>query len=178
MGRPAVFFDRDGVVNRPRLEGNWAHAPLRYADFEIFEGVKEAFLRARSMGFRTFIVTNQPEVAYGNLPLAELNRMHDLVKRELAVDEIFYCPHENKDQCTCRKPKPGMLHQAAEKYGIEICASYLIGDTWKDIEAGSSAGCYTILLQRSYSGECYPDYECDTLEEAIDHIHQRAGQVV
>lgn len=165
-----VFLDRDGVLNVPTVIDNKAHAPLSLKDFSIVPGAPAAVERIRDAGFPVIIVTNQPQIATGSLQWDALHAMHTMLQAQVAVDDIFVCHHEDSERCTCRKPKPGMLEEAAGKWRLDLSRSYLIGDTWRDIEAGRAAGCYTVLLDRPYSGPSEPECRVDTLAQAVDHI--------
>jgi D-glycero-D-manno-heptose 1,7-bisphosphate phosphatase len=144
----AVFLDRDGVINQKPPEGDYV---TRWEDFHILPGVVEGVALLRQAGFRVIVVTNQRCVAKGLLSVAELEKMHRrmsslLARGGAAIDGIYYCPHEMEPRCNCRKPAPGMLLDAASEHGIELPASWMIGDSDIDIEAGRNAGCKTAYL--------------------------------
>jgi histidinol-phosphate phosphatase family protein len=144
----AVFLDRDGVINQKPPEGDYV---TRWEDFHILPGVVEGIALLRQAGFRVIVVTNQRCVAKGLLSVAELEKMHRrmsslLARGGAAIDGIYYCPHEMEPRCHCRKPAPGMLLDAASEHGIELGASWMIGDSEIDIEAGRNAGCKTAYL--------------------------------
>ena len=152
----AVFLDRDGTINR------YAGFLRDIDDFQLIEGVSDAIKLFHRKGYLVIVVTNQPVIARGEVTVEKLeeihNKMETLLGREgTYVDDIFYCPHhpdkgfegecpEYKTECQCRKPKPGMLIQAAEKYGISLSLSYMIGDGESDIKAGQAAGCGTFKV--------------------------------
>lgn len=144
----AVFLDRDGVINRKPPEGEYV---TRWQDFNVLPGVVEGIAQLKQAGFCVIVVTNQRCVAKGLMSAAELEQMHrrmcDLLARGGAtIDGIYYCPHEMEPPCNCRKPAPGMLLEAARSRGIELSASWMIGDSDVDIEAGRNAGCRTAFL--------------------------------
>ena len=144
----AFFLDRDGVINRNAAEGDYI---LRWEDVEILPDVSEAIAIINRAGFDTVIVTNQRCVAKGLVSEADLESMHARMRQELArtgatIDAIYYCPHEAEPPCRCRKPKIGMLLDAARDRGIDLSASWMVGDSQKDIEAGADAGCSTIHI--------------------------------
>jgi histidinol-phosphate phosphatase family protein len=144
----AVFLDRDGVINQKPAEGEYV---TRWEDFHILPGVVEGIARLKQAGFCVIVVTNQRCIAKGLMSVAELQKMHErmsdlLTRGGAAIDGIYYCPHEMEPPCNCRKPAPGMLLDAAREHGIELPASWMIGDSNIDIEAGRNAGCRTAFL--------------------------------
>ena len=114
---------------------DYAHGPLTLEDFSIFPGVAEPVARLREAGFLTILATNQPGIARGQMSWKTLNQMHDILRASVPLDDIEVCPHRDADGCACRKPKPGMLLAAAEKLGIDLAASYFVGDTVRDVGA-------------------------------------------
>jgi len=172
----AVFFDRDGVINNVLFRDGRPASPRSFEEFELSEGIRPAIARLRAAGFLNIVVTNQPDIAR-NLMLEEhLNRMHRFIKSRLAVDDIIVCCHDDGDDCRCRKPKPGMLLEAAEKWRIDLNKSFIIGDGWKDIEAGRAAGCCTILLQSRYNRQANPDYRVDSLNSAVKMVLNKEAE--
>ena len=145
--RQAVFLDRDGVLNRTvtRADGT-AGSPRHAADFALLPGVAEAVRSLRRAGLVAVVVTNQPDLARAQLDWRELQHMHQQLRRWVRVDAVLFCPHDDRDQCFCRKPRPGMLTRASRAFGLELRQSFMIGDSPKDIAAGRAAGCRTILV--------------------------------
>ncbi|MGN6711787.1 D-glycero-beta-D-manno-heptose 1,7-bisphosphate 7-phosphatase [Anaerocolumna jejuensis] len=157
----AVFLDRDGTIN---IYKNFISDP---DDFELIDGVAEAIAILNQKGFLVIVVTNQPVIARGECSLDTLQEIHNKMETLLGqkgayVDGIYFCPHhpdkgfpgersEYKIDCNCRKPKPGMLLQAAEKYNIDLLNSYMVGDSLIDAEAGKAAGCKSILIKADKS---------------------------
>lgn len=144
----AVFLDRDGVINQKPAEGLYV---TKWEDFHILPGVIEAIGLLNQSGFLVIVVTNQRCVAKGLMTVAELELMHERMTDILAragaiIDETLYCPHEKEPPCDCRKPAPGMLLSAARARGIDLSASWMIGDSDNDMEAGTNAGCHTARL--------------------------------
>jgi D-glycero-D-manno-heptose 1,7-bisphosphate phosphatase len=130
----------------------------------------------RDAGFLLVCVTNQPDVARGLLSQEALDAIHDRLRDLLPLDEILFCPHDDPDGCTCRKPLPGMLFDAAHRLEIDLGASVIVGDTWRDIGAGKTAGCATVFLDRGYSQRVpeQPDVTVRDLHEATAWILERA----
>ena len=148
--RRAVFLDRDGVVNRAVLRDGLPHPPATLADVRLLPGVRQACHDLHDAGFLLIVVTNQPDIARGAAAAEQIEEIHRLLKRYLPIEDIKMCPHDDAAQCACRKPKPGLLHDAARERGINLAASYLVGDRWRDIEAGHRAGCRAIFVDNGY----------------------------
>lgn len=144
--RPAVFVDRDGVLVRlVSRAGRWL-APQRLEEFAVLPGVAWAVATLRAAGLPVVVVTNQPDLARGLLNPDVLSEMHRRLAAHLTLDAIYVCPHDDGDRCGCRKPLPGLLQAAARDLGLDLGSSFLVGDTWRDIEAGRAAGCTTVLV--------------------------------
>lgn len=141
----AVFLDRDGVINEVFLRDGKPRAPLRLEDFRFFPGVEEAAARLRAAGFRLVVVTNQPD-AVTREERSIVEAMHEAVRARLGVDAIKVCFHGRAEGCSCRKPKPGMLLEAAAELGIDLSRSFMVGDRMSDIRAGEAAGCAGTFL--------------------------------
>lgn len=160
--RRAVFLDRDGVL----LDHNGS----------VFPGTKSALDRLRVEGFLLIVVTNQPDIATGKMNRDALDRVHKNLSLILPLDAILVCPHVDGDKCSCRKPKPGMILQAAADHDVDLSHSTIIGDRWRDIGAGEAAGVKTILIGTGY-GELFPvrpDYRAADLDTAVTHILESA----
>jgi D-glycero-D-manno-heptose 1,7-bisphosphate phosphatase len=168
----AVFLDRDGVLNRPRIVRGRPHPPQALADFEVLPGVPEACERLRSAGYLLVVVTNQPDIARGALAPALLDAFHEELRAVVPLHDIRVCPHDNDDFCGCRKPAPGMITTAARDHGIDLATSFMVGDRWRDVEAGRRAGCRTILVQRSWAERPAdrPDFVVADLTDAAHWI--------
>jgi D-glycero-D-manno-heptose 1,7-bisphosphate phosphatase len=148
--RRAVFLDRDGVLNHSPLANGKPVSPRGLDDLEILPGVKEACERLLAGGFMLIVVTNQPEIARGTLKRETVDAINERLRQELPLDEIVICPHDDADNCACRKPKPGMPLDAARRHDLDIASSYLVGDRWRDIGAGRAAGVTTVFVDRGY----------------------------
>lgn len=172
-GVAAVFLDRDGVLNEPEVRDGKSFAPLRLEAFHIVTEAPEGVRRLRRAGLLCIVVTNQPEIARGALDPDTLAAMHHRLREATEVDDILICPHDSDTGCGCHKPEPGLLHQAARKWSVELNRSYLVGDRWRDIDAGRAVGAFTILIQRPYSRCDRADAVVDTLTTAVDLILRR-----
>lgn len=156
--RRAVFLDRDGVL----LD----HGGL------IIPGVKAQLTRLRNDGFFLAVATNQPDIAKGKLKPIAVKRVNDALKTVLNIDAVAMCPHDDMQFCKCRKPKPGMLLELAAEHDVDLTASYMIGDRWRDVSAGEAARVKTILIGTGM-GETFPkraDIHVAELSQAVDII--------
>lgn len=174
VGKPAIFLDRDGVINRALVRDGKPYPPQSLAQFEILPGVSAACARLKKAGFLLVVATNQPDVGRGTLARELVENIHSHMKEALALDSVEVCYHPGKgaSDCECRKPKPGMLVRAAEQLGIDLKTSWMIGDRWRDIDCGYAAGCKTIFIDRGYSEQLRhaPDYTVAGLPEAAELI--------
>lgn len=178
-GGRAVFLDRDGVLTVPEFRDGRSFAPRRLADFRLYEDAPSCLARLKAAGFRLIVVTNQPDVGNGLVEQSVVEEMHRRLAAEVPVDAIEVCYHRQAEQCDCRKPKPGMLRRAAERFGIDCRRSFMIGDRGTDVAAGQALGCATILIDMGYRGEHpgVPDHTVASLSEATDIVlgRGRAG---
>jgi D-glycero-D-manno-heptose 1,7-bisphosphate phosphatase len=168
----AVFLDRDGVINRAFVRNGKPYPPRNLADVEILPGVKEALLALQMAGFMLIVVTNQPDVARGTMQREVVDKINASLADSLPLSEFRTCFHDNADGCNCRKPAAGALLLAARKHGLDLGESYMVGDRWRDTEAGQNAGCKTIFLDYGYD-EKQPDsvtYKVKSLAEAAQII--------
>ena len=149
MNRRAVFLDRDGVLNSAVVRDGRPYPPASEMDLQVLPGVDDACRVLRKAGFLLIMVTNQPDIARGTISEEAVTSMNDRLQRELSLDAVYVCPHEG-DACYCRKPKPGLLLEAASRFGIDLAASYMIGDRWRDTEAGLNAGCCAVFIDYGY----------------------------
>ena len=150
MSRGAVFLDRDGVLNRTYVHGGTPHPPRSAETLEILPNVALGLRALRARGFPLVVVTNQPDVGRGATTRSEVERIHERLKRELDLDAVFACFHDDAAGCECRKPRPGLLLRAAADLGLDLSTSYMVGDRRSDIEAGRSAGCRTFFVDCGY----------------------------
>jgi D-glycero-D-manno-heptose 1,7-bisphosphate phosphatase len=187
--KPAVFFDRDGVL----IED--VHLLTRPEQLVLLPGVPEALQRLAAAGFTLFVVSNQPVVARGLATEAEVESVHTELQRRIMaaggppVTQYYFCPHhpnatlpQYRVACDCRKPRPGMLLQAAREHALDLQASYMVGDRITDIIAGARAGCRTALVQTGeheaapiespdgIDASVQPDYVCANLAGAAEWI--------
>ena len=148
--RRAVFLDRDGVLNAAVIRGGKPYPPASLAALKVMPGVDEALSSLRAAGYLNIVITNQPDVATGKQRMEVVEAMHDRLFRELPLDGVKVCYHTDDQKCGCRKPKPGMLLQAAKEFGIDLARSFLVGDRWRDIAAGQAVGCTCFFVDYGY----------------------------
>jgi len=172
----AVFLDRDGVINRPIIKNGRSYGPTKLKDFRLFPKVKNSIKSLKKKGYKVFIVTNQPDVSRGKIKKEIVIEMHKYLLSRVKPDDIFVCYHDDHDYCKCRKPKPGLLLDAAKKWNIDLKNSYIIGDRWKDIQAGKYAGCKTIFIDLNYreTKPKNPDFITDSLLNAVHFIEKNS----
>lgn len=149
--RPAIFLDRDGVLNEVELRHGTPHPPAAVEQLRLLPGVTEACYRLRELGFALVVVTNQPDIARGKQTRDEVDRMHEALRARLPLDEIVVCAHDDVDDCPCRKPRPGMILDAAARLNLDLAASACVGDRWRDVGAGKRAGVMAIFVDRGYA---------------------------
>jgi D-glycero-D-manno-heptose 1,7-bisphosphate phosphatase len=146
----AVFLDRDGVINRAPIRDGLPVSPRNLNNLEILPGVETALNGLKRSGFLLIVVTNQPDVARGIISITEVHEINNFLSNSLPIDGFFVCAHDNQDYCTCRKPKSGLLLDAAIQFRIDTKSSYLVGDRWRDIEAGQAVGCACYFIDYGY----------------------------
>jgi D-glycero-D-manno-heptose 1,7-bisphosphate phosphatase len=174
---PAVFLDRDGVLNEAIVRNGKPYPPLDLSELVITCGAGAALKELKRQGFLLIVVTNQPDVARGRANRADVDNINAQLAAVLPLDAIEVCEHDDKEQCNCRKPKPGMILRAQEKFDVDLANSFMVGDRWRDIEAGRRAGCRTILIGDGY-GEtfsCAPTIKLASLPGAASWIIQQSG---
>jgi D-glycero-D-manno-heptose 1,7-bisphosphate phosphatase len=173
MTRRAVFLDRDGVLNEAVLRNGLPYPPDSVDQMRVAEDAAASLGRLKEAGFELIVVTNQPDVARGKQTKEAVEAIHSALAAQLPIDEFCACFHCDADQCDCRKPKPGMIHEAAGRRGIDLTLSFMIGDRWRDIDAGASAGCRTVLIDCNYperEPDHAPDFRAGNLSMAVSWI--------
>jgi D-glycero-D-manno-heptose 1,7-bisphosphate phosphatase len=176
----AVFLDRDGVLVVPEFRDGRSFAPTSLADFRIYDDAVAATATMKAAGYQLIVVTNQPDVGYGRVTLADVDEMHRRLNVALPLDAIEACYHRHVDACNCRKPKPGMLLRAGERLGIDYAQSFMVGDRASDIAAGKAVGCRTIFIDLNYVDEPSDgaDFVVRSLSEAAAIVAGRAGKSI
>lgn len=165
--KKAIFFDRDGVLNYTLLIKGKPCAPRTIKDFKIVSSAKSVLDNLVSLNYLVFVVTNQPDVGNGYVKKKIVEKMHNIILNQLPVNRIFVCYHSQNENCSCRKPKTGMLEQAKNVFDFDLENSFLVGDRFSDIQAGKNFKLKTILLGDGY-GETLktePDFKIKKLED-------------
>lgn len=173
MKNKAVFLDRDGVLNQAVVRDGKPHPPANAAELVLAPDAKSALQELKAHGFLLLVVTNQPDVAKGITTQAAVAEINRKLASELPLDDVFVCYHQDSDNCACRKPKPGMILDSARKHNVDLPESFMVGDRWRDIEAGQNAGCRTIFIDCGYEERQParpPDATAHSLKEAANWI--------
>lgn len=160
--RPAVFFDRDGVLVRSRVVEGRPHSARSLAELELIPAAIQLCDILRLADIPTFMITNQPDIARGMVTSAIVEEQNLYVLKTLGITDFAVCPHDDDDACTCRKPKPGMIEALSTRHNIDLEKSLVIGDRWRDIEAGSAVGAMTLFIDHNYS-ERKPEFPTRTV---------------
>jgi D-glycero-D-manno-heptose 1,7-bisphosphate phosphatase len=170
-GSRAVFLDRDGVLVRV-LGGPAPRSAVTLDELELLPDAAEACAALKAAGYTLVVVTNQPEIARGNLDADVVARQNAVLRDALPLDDIVVCPHDDADGCDCRKPKPGMLVDAAARLGLDLEASFMVGDRWRDVEAGRNAGCRVVFVDHGWDEPLRrePDAVVSGVDAAVEWI--------
>jgi len=170
--KQAVFIERDGILIKARVERQHQVSPLTMEEFHINEAALPLLEKLKQEGLLLIATTNQPGLSRGYQSRRELDRMHDLLRRTLPIDDILLCPHDEIDRCPCRKPKPGLLMEASFKWHLDMDRSFVISDKWQDAQAARAAGCTSLLLQSPWVGNGHRDFLLPNLETIVEKILQ------
>jgi D-glycero-D-manno-heptose 1,7-bisphosphate phosphatase len=184
LKKTAVFLDRDGTICE---EVGYLNHVSR---FHMFPFAPASIRRLNDSGLLVFVITNQSGVARGYYPESLVQAVHDLMTKQLSpagahLDGIYYCPHSSTDACACRKPGPGMLHQASAEHGVHLKRSFVVGDRHSDVELAHSVGARSIMVRTGYGeGEIFwhadkwrlkPDFIAANLASAVDWILEQTN---
>ena len=170
--RAAVFIERDGILNSDRVEKDHPAPPLCLEHLAPKADAVEALRELKAAGYLLIATTNQPGLSRGSLSRRELDRMHDILRRMFCLDDIFICPHDAADCCPCRKPKPGLLTEAAFKWHLNLEHSFVISNKWQDAEAAHNVGCTSILISSPWIGKGHRDIVLPRIGDAPGKILQ------
>jgi D-glycero-D-manno-heptose 1,7-bisphosphate phosphatase len=172
----AAFLDRDGVINRAILVNGVPRPPSSVNEVEILEGVVEAIQLLKAHDFVPVVVTNQPDVARGTISQTAVNQINSHIATLSGIKHFYTCIHDDIDLCGCRKPKPGLIIQSASELGLNIPASFMVGDRWRDVAAGQSAGCRSFFIDYSYP-EKAPEKPFTTIFSLLDAVQIMTGDL-
>lgn len=171
-----IFIERDGVLNQVRLERQQQVSPLTLEEFKVNMEAAPLLKKLKAAGMTIIVTTNQPGISRGYLMRREMDRMHDLMRRVLPIDDILFCSHDETDRCSCRKPKTGMFIEAGFKWRLALDRSFVISDKWQDAEAARSIGSTSLLIKSPWNGSAHHDFVLPNLSAITEKILQiRAG---
>lgn len=176
VGRPAVFLDRDGVINRVVVRKGMPYPPSHVEEFELYDDVPDGCARLKAANFLLVVITNQPDVGRGTQSREAVEAMNLKMQSALPLlDRIEICYHAGErygEPCDCRKPRPGLILRAVAELNIDPKRSYVIGDRWRDVDCARGAGCRAILIQRGYNESLReaPDFTVANFDEAVTAV--------
>ena len=171
--RRAVFLDRDGVINEAIIRGGKPYPPASLAELQVTTETESALCQLSTKGYLLIGITNQPDVARGTQKKEVVEAINNYLVKSLPLEVILVCYHDDKDNCDCRKPNPGLILEAAKRWNVDLQSSFMIGDRWKDIEAGTRAGCKTVWINRLYdedTQDTVADYYSESINQAVAWI--------
>ena len=174
--KAGVFLDRDGVLNEAVVRDGKPYPPNSAEEVRIVPDAPAALARLKALGLILVVVTNQPDVGRGRQTAQAVEEINRRLRRELPVDDFLTCFHDDGDKCECRKPRPGLILKGAEQHGIDLTRSFMIGDRWRDIDAGKAAGCRTIWIDKGYRERrptAQPDVRVQRISDAAAWIEQQ-----
>ena len=166
----SVFIERDGILNTVAVEHQHQVTPLTLEEFHVKQAIAPLLKSLKSAGFLLIATTNQPGLSRGYQSRRELDRMHDLLRRTLPLDDILVCPHDETDRCPCRKPRPGLLFEAAFKWHLDLDRSFVISDKWQDATAARTAGCVSLLVDSPWIGTVHRDLVLPDLASVVNKV--------
>lgn len=167
-----IFIERDGVLNRVRVERQHQVTPLTLDEYHVNVEVRGLLQKLKDAGFVLIVTTNQPGLSRGYQSRRELDLMHERLRCSLPVDDILVCAHDEADYCPCRKPKPGLLIEGTFKWQLDLARSFVISNKWQDAEAARMAGCTSLLIQSPWVGSGHHDFVLPDLTKVVDKILQ------
>jgi D-glycero-D-manno-heptose 1,7-bisphosphate phosphatase len=170
--RTAVFIERDGILNLPKIEGQYQIAPRTVGELALNRAALEPFKELKAAGFALIATTNQPGISRGHISRREIDLMHSILMKAFPLDEIMMCPHDEWDRCPCRKPKPGLFREAAFNLALDLDHSFVISDKWQDAKAAQNAGCTSFLIKSPWNGTGHHDFILPDIESAVGKILQ------
>jgi D-glycero-D-manno-heptose 1,7-bisphosphate phosphatase len=173
--KPAVFIERDGILNEVAVVGRQQISPASSQQFHLKKEVVPLLQEIKAAGLLLIVTTNQPGISRGSLSRRELDRMHQSLRSTFAVDDLLVCPHEDADLCPCRKPRAGLFTEAAHKWGIDLIRSFVISDKWQDAEAARRAGATSLLVDSPWLGDGHHDFVLPDLPTLVEKVLQLAS---
>ena len=165
-----VFIERDGVLNVVRVERQHQVCPVTLEEMHVNMAAVPFLAKLKAAGLVLIATTNQPGLSRGYQNRREMDRMHDLLRKTFALDDFLVCPHDETDRCPCRKPKPGLLVEAAFKWHLDLDRSFVISDKWQDAEAARTAGCTSLLINSPFVGKAHKDFVLPDIGAVVEKI--------
>jgi len=150
MKSSAAFLDRDGVVNKAYILKGKPYPPKYLSELQILDGVKESLEMLDQFGYVPVVITNQPDIARGKQTWFTLGEIHEEIRALTGITHFYVCPHDDSDLCYCRKPSPGLITRAAQELSLDLQSSFLVGDRWRDIEAGHNMAIKSYFVDNGY----------------------------
>jgi D-glycero-D-manno-heptose 1,7-bisphosphate phosphatase len=176
--KSAIFFERDGVLNVAQIERQHQVTPVTVEEFRVNQAALPVLEQLKAAGFLLIATTNQPGLSRGSLLRRELDRMHEILRQAFPLDDIMVCPHDENDQCPCRKPAPGLFTEAAFKWHLDLERSFIISDKWQDARAARTVGCTSMMIRSPWIGPGHHDFVLSGIGAVADKILQlRAGHL-
>jgi len=174
--KKAVFLDRDGVLNEVVFHPgiNKPSSPWKISEFKLINDIKKPLDMLKEMGFLLFVFSNQPDISRGNIKRGTTEQIDTILYEKFPITEIMVCPHDDKDNCSCRKPKPGMILKLSKKYGIDLKKSFVVGDDEKDMKVGKNAGCFCVLIDTTYNKPLKEKFRVKNLLSAVKIIEKNS----
>src|SRR5690349_14024096 len=166
----AVFIERDAILNEVRTGLKQQISPLTMEEFKVIDAAAPTLRKLKAAGFVLIATTNQPGLSRGYQSRRDLDRMHDVLRRTFPLDDIMVCPHDEADHCPCRKPRPGLLIEAAFKWHLNLDHSFVISNKWQDAEAARTAGCTSLLLKSPWVGQVHHDFVMRDIDAIVEKI--------
>ena len=174
----AVFFERDGILNEFRIVGdNRRITPLTLEEFRVMTEAVPGMRKLKEASFVLIATTNQPGLLCGYLSRRELDRMHDVLKRTFPLDDIAVCPHDERDHCPCRRPRPGLIIEVAFKWHLNLDRSFVVSNAWQDAEAARTAGCTSLLVQSPWIGQVHKDFVLPSFDAIVEKVIELDAQI-
>ena len=173
--KAAAFLDRDGVINASYIRNGIPHPPESFLEVQILPGVFEAINLLIANSYLPVVISNQPDIARKKIELSSVQSINDYIAQETGITNFYICPHDDSDSCKCRKPKPGLIETAASDLDIDLTKSFLVGDRWRDIEAGQSLGIPSYFIDYSYS-ELKPKLPFIKVSSLFEAVTIRIGE--
>jgi D-glycero-D-manno-heptose 1,7-bisphosphate phosphatase len=174
--KKAAFLDRDGVINFSYKKDGKPYPPRKIEEVKIMPNVPRAIELLLENEYLPIVITNQPDIARGKVTAREVNLIHDFIRKETGISHFYICPHDDSENCRCRKPKPGLIVDSAKELDINLKQSILVGDRWKDVSAGQSVNLKTYFIDYDYN-EKKPEEPYFKVTSLLDAVQNAIGDI-